>query len=417
MLPLSRRMATGALAQVRVPVSAFGLRPHLEIFHRASAFHSCALLRNAKSTQKSLNNPVPVTPKKGPTQPTGEHKSDWRILIKLMSHTWPKGDNKTKIRVILALSLLFAGKLLNIQVPFFFKAVIDRLNDAFLAPLDITNPNTWWVVAGASILGYGAARIGATLFSELRNAVFASVAQRSISSVARSVFAHLLALDQSWHLTRQTGGLTRAIDRGTKGISFLLSSMLFHIVPTALEISLVCGILSYRFGPTFAAVAGGTILAYAWFTIRTTAWRTQFRRMANAADQRGASTTLESLLNYDAVKHFNNEKHEVAKYGAALSDYEKASVRVATSLATLNSGQNAIFSTSLTMMMLLAAQGIGNGTMTVGDLVMINQLVFQLSLPLNFLGSVYRELRQSLIDMEALFKLENEPVQVKASAR
>ena len=193
--------------------------------------------------------------------------------------------------------------------------------------------------------------------------------------------------------------------------------MLFHIVPTALEISLVCGILSYRFGPTFAAVAGGTILAYAWFTIRTTAWRTQFRRMANAADQRGASTTLESLLNYDAVKHFNNEKHEVAKYGAALSDYEKASVRVATSLATLNSGQNAIFSTSLTMMMLLAAQGIGNGTMTVGDLVMINQLVFQLSLPLNFLGSVYRELRQSLIDMEALFKLENEPVQVKASAR
>ena len=131
MLPLSRRMATGALAQVRVPVSAFGLRPHLEIFHRASAFHSCALLRNAKSTQKSLNNPVPVTPKKGPTQPTGEHKFDWRILIKLMSHTWPKGDNKTKIRVILALSLLFAGKLLNIQVPFFFKAVIDRLNDAF----------------------------------------------------------------------------------------------------------------------------------------------------------------------------------------------------------------------------------------------------------------------------------------------
>ena len=199
---------------------------------------------------------------------------------------------------MLALSLLLAGKLLNVQVPFFFKAVVDRMNELASQPLDLANPNTVWVVAGASILGYGAARIGAYGFSELRNAVFANVAQRSIRKIARNVFTHLLSLDLSWHLGRQTGGLTRAIDRGTKGISFLLSSIVFHIVPTALEISLVCGILGIRCGPSFESVAGLTMLAYAWFTIRTTSWRTHFRRDANMADQRGATTSLDSCLLY-----------------------------------------------------------------------------------------------------------------------
>ena len=161
--------------------------------------------------------------------------------------------------------------------------------------------------------------------------MFANVAQRSIRKIARSVFTHLLNLDLSWHLSRQTGGLTRAIDRGTKGISFLLSSIVFHIVPTALEISLVCGILSIKCGPSYASVAGLTMLAYAWFTIRTTSWRTHFRRDANLADQRGATTSLESLLNYESVKYFNNEQHEIQKYDSALQNYEKASVRVSTS--------------------------------------------------------------------------------------
>ncbi|PWN31439.1 putative ATP-binding cassette transporter protein, mitochondrial [Meira miltonrushii] len=342
-----------------------------------------------------------------------QRETDWSIVKKLIGHIWPKGDRGTKIRVILALALLVGGKLLNVQVPFFFKGIVDQINEVVNAPLDMTNPNTAWTIAGAAIVGYGLSRVGAAVFSELRNAVFANVAQRSIRRVARSVFTHLLRLDLGWHLSRQTGGLTRAIDRGTKGISFLLTSIVFHIVPTALEITMVCGILTYKCGINFAAVTAITMAAYAWFTIRTTAWRTRFRKEANAADNRAATTSVDSLLNYEAVKYFNNEKFEVAKYDNALADYEKSSVKVATSLAALNSGQNAIFSTSLTVMMFLAAQGVVGGTMTVGDLVLVNQLVFQLSLPLNFLGSVYRELRQSLVDMETMFNLENVAVNVK----
>ncbi|GHJ88227.1 hypothetical protein NliqN6_4629 [Naganishia liquefaciens] len=328
--------------------------------------------------------------------------TDWAIVRKLAGNIWPSGPGSTeiKIRVVGALGLLVAGKILNVQVPFFFKQIVDAMN------VEITASSTVWLLAGSAIAGYGAARICATLFSELRSAIFASVAQRAIRQVARNTFSHLLSMDMGFHLTRQTGGLMRAIDRGTKGISFLLSSIVFHIIPTALEVSMVCGILSYKFGWDFAAVTALTMIAYSWFTIKTTAWRTQFRKEANAADNKGASKAVDSLINYEAVKHFNNEKFEVKQFDDTLKTYEKASVKIATSLAFLNSGQNFIFSSALTMMMFLAAQGIIKGTMTVGDLVMVNQLVFQLSLPLNFLGTVYRELRQSLIDMEVMFSLQ-----------
>ncbi|KAH7907928.1 P-loop containing nucleoside triphosphate hydrolase protein [Hygrophoropsis aurantiaca] len=336
-----------------------------------------------------------------------QRRKDWTIVKRLMGNVWPKDDWSTRGRVVLGFGLLISGKVLNVQVPQLFKGVIDALN------LDIAADSTVWVVAGSLILGYGAARVGATLFGELLNAVFANIGQRAIRKVARETFEHLLNLDLKFHLSRQTGGLTRAIDRGTKGITFMLQAIIFRIVPTALEISMVCGILTWKFGWDFAAITATTLAAYTWFTVRTTSWRTQFRRDANKADNKAASMAVDSLINYEAVKHFNNEKFEVTQYDKQLKNYEKASVKITTSLAYLNSGQNIIFSSALTATMFLAAQGVMKGTMTIGDLVMVNQLIFQLSLPLNFLGTIYRELRQNLLDMEVLFNLQTEHAPIK----
>lgn len=339
-----------------------------------------------------------ATPEKTVTE---QRKADWAIMREMSRYLWPKDNLGTKLRVSLAVALLVGAKVLNVQVPFYFKSIVDSMN------IDVAAVGgTATTVAGAMIIGYGASRVGATVFQELRNAVFASVAQKAIRSVARNVFDHLLRLDLAFHLSKQTGGLTRAMDRGTKGISFLLTSMVFHILPTALEISMVCGILTWQYGAKFAAITALTMVGYTAFTIWTTAWRTKFRRQANAADNKASTVAVDSLINYEAVKYFNNEKFEVARYDKALKEYEKSSIKVATSLAFLNSGQNIIFSSALTAMMYLAADGVAKGKLTVGDLVMVNQLVFQLSVPLNFLGSVYRELRQSLLDMETLFSLQ-----------
>ena len=330
-----------------------------------------------------------------------QRKADWAIMREMAKYLWPKGEVGTKVRVGSALGLLIGAKILNVEVPFYFKSIVDSMNIDFMAV-----GGTAWTVAGSMLIAYGATRIGAAVFQEIRNAVFASVAQKAIRDVARNVFQHLLKLDLNFHLSRQTGGLTRAVDRGTKGINFLLTSMIFHIFPTALEIAMVCGILTWNYGFQFAAITAGTMVAYTAFTITTTAWRTKFRRQANAADNQGATVAVDTLINYEAVKYFNNESFEVNRYDKALRAYEDSSIKVTTSLAFLNSGQNIIFSSALAGMMYLAAQGVADGQLTVGDLVMVNQLVFQLSMPLNFLGSVYRELRQSLLDMETLFNLQ-----------
>lgn len=340
-----------------------------------------------------------------------QRKVDFAIMKEMVRYLWPKGEFGTKLRVSTALAFLIGAKVLNVNVPFYFKSIVDSMNIDFLAV-----GGTAWTVAGSMIIAYGVTRISATVFTEVRNAVFASVAQKAIRNVARNVFAHLLKLDLNFHLSRQTGGLTRALDRGTKGISFLLTSMLFHIFPTVLEISMVCGILTYNYGWAFAGVTAATMVAYSAFTITTTSWRTKFRRQANAADNQGATVAVDTLINYEAVKYFNNEAYEVKRYDQALKKYEDASIKVTTSLALLNSGQNIIFSSALAAMMYMAANGVATGQLTVGDLVMVNQLVFQLSVPLNFLGSVYRELRQSLLDMEALFNLQKVNVTVKEVA-
>ncbi|KAI4126185.1 MAG: hypothetical protein LQ338_003884 [Usnochroma carphineum] len=339
-----------------------------------------ATANNAPNTDKLLSEQT-VSNKE-------QRKADWAIIKEMAQYLWPK--------------------VLNVQVPFYFKSIVDSMNIDFAAV-----GGTAWTVGGAMIVAYGATRIGAAVFQELRNAVFASVAQKAIRRVACNIFEHLLKLDLNFHLSRQTGGLTRAIDRGTKGISFLLTSMVFHILPTALEISMVCGILTYQYGPKFAVITAATMTAYTAFTIITTSWRTKFRKQANAADNQGATVAVDSLINFEAVKYFNNEKYEVGRYDSALQAYEKASIKVTTSLAFLNSGQNVIFTGALAAMMYLAADGVAQGSLTVGDLVMVNQLVFQLSVPLNFLGSVYRELRQSLLDMETLFNLQKVNVAIK----
>lgn len=373
-----------------------------------------------KPSEKTLEAQAKTAPNKNDPLASAEksnaeqRKADWAIMKEMSRYLWPKDNLGSKLRVSLAVVLLIGAKVMNVQVPFYFKSIVDSMN------IDIAAVGgTATTIAGSMIIAYGATRIGAVLFQELRNAVFASVAQKAIRQVACNVFDHLLKLDLNFHLSKQTGGLTRAIDRGTKGISFLLTSMVFHILPTALEISMVCGILTWQYGFKFAAITALTMAGYTAFTIWTTAWRTKFRRQANAADNKASTVTVDSLINYDAVKYFNNESFEVARYDKALKDYERSSIKVATSLAFLNSGQNLIFSSALTAMMYLAADGVAKGSLTVGDLVMVNQLVFQLSVPLNFLGSVYRELRQSLLDMETLFNLQkvNVSIQEKPDAK
>ena len=368
----------------------------------------------SKTTPKTLLKPPPKV--KPPIQDndttssgsSSSENSESFMLKSLFKTIWPKNNLNFKIRVIIALSLLVGAKILNVQVPFYFKQIIDTMN------IDWTNEvGVFLTVIGSLILAYGGARFGAVLFGELRNAIFASVAQLAIRRVAYNTFVKLLNMDLQFHLSRQTGGLTRAIDRGTKGISYVLSAMVFHIIPITLEISIVCGILTYNYGASFAAMTFVTMLAYSIFTIQTTAWRTKFRRQANNADNQAANVALDSLINYESVKIFNNELYQASKYDKALMKYQQSSVKIATSLTFLNSGQNFIFTLALTAMMYMGCQGVYTGELTVGDLVLINQLVFQLSVPLNFLGSVYRELKQSLLDMENLFQLQNQPIRIK----
>lgn len=344
-----------------------------------------------------------------------EQIADVRILRTLAKYLWLEDNYEFRFRVVLALGLLVTAKVLNVQVPFLFKLAVDWLAVATgtgsdLATFSASNATLLAIFVSpvAVLIGFGIARTGASACNELRNAVFSKVASRTIRTVSRKVFSHLHDLDLRYHLSRQTGALNRTIDRGSRAINFILSAMIFNVAPTILEISMVSGILAYKFGAPFAWITSLSVAAYVAFTLIVTQWRTKFRQAMNKADNDASSRAIDSLINYETVKYFNNEAYETDKYDVLLKKYEDASLKTQSSLAYLNFGQNVIFSTALSAAMVLCSHGIMSGAMTVGDLVMVNGLLFQLSLPLNFLGSVYRETRQSLIDMKSMFQLLEE---------
>ncbi|PVV05309.1 hypothetical protein BB560_000175 [Smittium megazygosporum] len=337
-------------------------------------------------------------------------KDSFRIFRSMSKYIWPKNDPATKFTIVSALFLMLAGKGLNVYVPIIFKGIIDSLN---------VDPSTLGTALSsasiAMIVGYGLARLGATALQELRTAIFSKVQQNSIRRLSLDVYKHLLNMDMKFHLSRETGGLIRAVDRGTKGISYILSAVVVHLTPTLLEIGIVSAILGTQFGSTYVYITLATMVSYIAFTLGITQWRTKFRRQMNNADNKAATIAMDSLLNIESVKYFNAENYQLKKYDQALLNYRKAGLKTSYSLALLNAGQNIIFSISLTTMMYLAVAGVFNGTMSVGDVVMVNGLVFQLSLPLNFLGSVYREMNQAMIDMGTLYNLENTQAVVKDS--
>ena len=339
-----------------------------------------------------------------PSASLGERWRDQFIALKTLApHLWPKGRSDLKLRVVVALLFLAAAKVATVYVPLFMKHAVDALSlqDKSLIVLPL-----------GAILAYGAVRILSLAFGELRDAVFSKVAQRAIRTVALATFRHLHALSLRFHLDRQTGGLSRAIERGTKGIDFLLSYVLFSVLPTLLEIALVSGILWWMFDWRFSAATLATVAGYVWFTFAITEWRLKFRRAMNESDSEASTKAIDSLLNFETVKYFGNEEHEARRFDGALRIYEKAAVKSETSLAFLNVGQTAIISVGVSVMMMMAAMGVRSGEMTVGDFVLVNSYLIQLYMPLNWLGTVYREIKQSLIDMEQMFRLLRVPQEV-----
>ncbi|MCE9658641.1 MAG: ABC transporter ATP-binding protein/permease [Burkholderiales bacterium] len=321
-------------------------------------------------------------------------KSDWRTLGKLLPYVW-----QWRWRVGVALACLVAAKLANIGVPLVLKSLVDALA---LKPGD---PASVLVVPVAILVGYGLLRLSITLFTELREYLFYPVAARIARRVSLEAFEHLLQLSLRFHLERQTGGVSRDIERGSRSIQSLLNYTIYNILPTLVEITMVIVLLSAKFDGWFAAITFGALVLYIAFTVTVTEWRTGFRRAMNEQDSKANTKALDALLNYETVKYFSNEAFEQARYDDNLHRLEKASVKSQTSLSVLNLGQSLIIATAVTLLVWRATLGVVAGTMTLGDLVLVNALMIQLYIPLNFLGVIYREIKQSMIDMEKMFAL------------
>lgn len=326
-------------------------------------------------------------------------RNDWKTIRTLLPYLW-----EFKWRVVLALTLLILAKLAGVSVPLVMKHIVD----SFVAPGVQT-----FVLPVLMIVLYGVLRFGSTGLGELRDAVFAKVTQRAIRRVALRVFNHLHGLSLRFHLARQTGGISRDIERGTKGISFLLNFMLFNILPTLVEIGLVTLILLKNYHWSFAAVTLSTIAVYIGFTLFITEWRMVYRRTMNDMDSKANSRAIDSLLNYETVKYFSNEGWEAHRYEESLKIWETAAVKNQTSLALLNAGQSFIIAIGVTGLMYLAAKGLVDKTMTIGDFVLVNAYLIQLYAPLHFLGFVYREIKHSLADMEKMFDLMAKELEIE----
>ena len=324
-------------------------------------------------------------------------RSGFKTLISLLPYLWSRDQWSMRARVVLALVFLVLSKIAIVYVPIFYKKAVDTLTSA--------DTDIFLVVPVAMIISYGLARVASLGFSEARDAIFARVGQRAVRTVALEVFRHLHQLSLRFHLERQTGGLSRIIERGNRGIELLLRISLFNLIPTVIEVTLVFGILWYMLDLVIACATFATVIIYIAYTMVVTEWRIRFRRRMNEADTSANTRAIDSLLNYETVKYFGTERHEAARYDERLRNYEDAAVKSNVSLAALNFGQAAIISIGITSVMLISAGGIISNTMTVGDFVLANTYLMQLYQPLNLFGFVYREIKQALIDIEQMFQI------------
>lgn len=324
----------------------------------------------------------------------GDSQRHGRTLLTLLPYLWPSSPKGLRMRVVIALLLLVSAKVVMVIIPFIYKAVVDHLNSDDLLYLPIL-----------LIVAYAGARVASQAFGELRDAVFAKVGQNALRTVALITFKKMHALSLRFHLERRTGGLSRVIERGTKGIDFLLRFTLFNILPTFLEVLMATGVLLWNYGWGIASITFFSVMIYIYFTFAVTEWRLKFRREMNNSDNVANTRAIDSLLNFETVKYFANEGHESGRFDTAMARYQKAAVKSQVTLSLLNIGQGGVIAFGLGAVMVLAANGVRDGSMTIGDFVLINTLMLQLYQPLGFLGFVYREIKQSLVDMEKMFEL------------